>query len=191
MLILASQSEARYELLQRLHIPFERIAADIDESRLAQEGIHDFVERLASEKAQKIAAQYPQAVVIGSDEVMVNADTDADVAIGKPLTHENAVAMWLQTAGCTVEFLTALCVLSPRDKYTVIAKTQVRFRKLSVQQIEHYLSVDKPYQCAGGFRSEGLGIALCESIVESEPGALMGLPLISVCNALYRAGVEL
>ena len=188
-LILASTSRYRRELLERLHIPFQVIAPDVDETPLAQESPIDLAERLALAKAKAVAAQFPLAVVIGSDQV---ADLNG-LSLGKPGTHDKAVAQLRQMRGKTVIFQTAVAVvcLASGFEQLRLAAVQVKFRGLTDDEIETYLQLEKPYDCAGSAKSEGLGIALLNSIDSDDPTALVGLPLIRTCQMLRAAGIEL
>jgi septum formation protein len=187
-LILASTSRYRRELLQRLRTPFDVEAPGVDESPLPGETPHDLALRLALEKAHAVAARHPTAWVIGSDQV---ADL-AGQAIGKPGNHERAVQQLLQMSGQGVVFQTAVAVVHKASGFaaTDIAPVRVRFRKLSVAEIERYLRAEEPYDCAGSAKSEGLGIALLEAIESDDPTALIGLPLIRTCTLLRRAGLD-
>lgn len=188
-LILASTSRYRRELLERLHIPFQVIAPDVDETPLAQESPIDLAERLALAKAKAVAAQFPLAVVIGSDQV---ADLNG-LSLGKPGTHDKAVAQLRQMRGKTVIFQTAVAVvcLASGFEQLRLAAVQVKFRGLTDDEIETYLQLEKPYDCAGSAKSEGLGIALLNSIDSDDPTALVGLPLIRTCQMLRAAGIQL
>ncbi len=188
-LILGSTSRYRHELLSRLGVPFEAIAPDVDETPQTGEKPADLALRLAIAKARDIAARHPQAVVIGSDQV-------ADLAgepLGKPGTHDRAVAQLRRMRGQTVVFQTALAVvcLATGFERSDIAAVRVVFRDLSDDEIEHYLRAEQPYDCAGSAKSEGLGIALLERIDNDDPTALVGLPLIRTCRLIRAAGVKL
>ena len=188
-LILASTSRYRRELLGRLHIPFQVVAPDVDETPLAQESPIDLAERLALAKAKAVASQFPLAVVIGSDQV---ADLNG-LSLGKPGTHDKAVAQLRQMRGKTVIFQTAVAVvcLASGFEQLRLAAAHVKFRGLTDDEIETYLQLEKPYDCAGSAKSEGLGIALLNSIDSDDPTALVGLPLIRTCQMLRAAGIEL
>ncbi len=188
--ILASSSPTRKQLLERLVLPFECISPNIDESRLSNELVEDFVVRLARSKAKKISTENPHALVVGCDEVVVNLDVDAQIHLGKPGNHEVAITYLQQASNCRLRFLSAMSVCYMGEERNFLANTYVQFKKLTADEIEYYLQSDKPYQCAGAFKSETLGVALCESIVEDEPGALMGLPLISLCKVLTEFGLS-
>ena len=188
-LILASTSRYRRELLERLHIPFKVVAPDVDETPLPQESPIDLAGRLALAKAKAVADQFPLAVVIGSDQV---ADLDG-LSLGKPGTHNKAVAQLRQMRGKTVIFQTAVAVvcLASGFEQLHLAAVRVKFRNLTDNEIENYLQFEKPYDCAGSAKSEGLGIALLDSIDSDDPTALIGLPLIRTCQMLRAAGIEL
>ena len=188
-LILGSTSTYRRDLLARLHIPFEVVAPDVDETPLSGEVPRALAERLALAKAKAVAAKYPQAVVIGSDQV---ADRNG-LSLNKPGTHDKAVAQLRQMRGKTVIFQTAVAVvcLGSGFEQLGVAAVCVKFRDLTDIEIESYLQIEKPYDCAGSAKSEGLGIALLESIDSDDPTALIGLPLIRTCQMLRSAGIEL
>ena len=188
-LILGSTSAYRRELLARLHIAFEVAAPDVDETPLAGEAPGALAERLALAKAKAVAAKYPQAIVIGSDQV---ADLDGQ-SLNKPGTHDKAVAQLRQMRGKTVIFQTAVAVVCLQSGFEQrsLAAVRVKFRELTDIEIENYLQVEKPYDCAGSAKSEGLGIALLESIDSDDPTALIGLPLIRTCQMIRAAGVQL
>jgi septum formation protein len=188
-LILASSSPYRKELLARLRIPFDILAPDIDETPLPAESPEATAMRLAEQKAVAIANRAPQAVVIGSDQV---ATLDGS-QIGKPGTHENALAQLQLMRGREVVFHTALCLLDTRTGAQLPVQAQnvqtfVTFRDLPDAELDAYLRIEQPYDCAGSARNEGLGIALIESIRSTDPTALTGLPLIALTTMLRRAG---
>jgi len=187
-LILASTSRYRRELLTRLCLPFEVIAPGLDETPLPDEAPHAMAERLALAKAEAVAAQYSQAVVIGSDQV---AELDGR-PIGKPHTHDNAAAQLRAMSGRRVVFHTAVAVVR-RDRgfaRGLLATVSVVFRALGDAEIEHYLRAEQPYDCAGSAKSEALGIALLAAIDSDDPTALIGLPLIRTCTLLREAGLD-
>ncbi len=188
-LILGSTSRYRHELLSRLRWPFEVVAPEVDETPLAGEVPKDLATRLALAKARAVAVQFPQALVIGSDQV---ADLRGQ-PLGKPGTHERARAQLRQMSGQTVVFQTALAVVCQASGFEQVdlAPVQVQFRDLSDAEIEHYLLTEQPYDCAGSAKSEGLGIALLERIDNDDPTALIGLPLIRTCRLLRAAGLPL
>ncbi|MDD2917459.1 Maf family nucleotide pyrophosphatase [Rhodoferax sp.] len=187
-LILASTSVYRRRLLERLRVPFDVIASDVDEGALPHESPESLARRLALAKAQAVAAQHPESVVIGSDQV---ADINGQ-ALGKPGTHARAVAQLQRMRGQTVVFQTAVAVVCQATGFaqTELAPVKVLFRDLTDAQIEAYLMSEKPYDCAGSAKSEGLGIALLARIDNDDPTALVGLPLIRTCRLLEAAGLK-
>jgi septum formation protein len=187
--ILGSTSRYRKELLSRLQIPFDTAAPDVDETPHPNESPKDLAMRLALAKAHAVALKNPQAVVIGSDQV---ADLEGE-PLGKPGNHANATLQLQRMRGKTVIFQTALSVvcLTTRFEKTDLAAVKVKFRDLSDSEIESYLLAEEPYDCAGSAKSEGLGIALLESIESDDPTALIGLPLIRTCLMLREAGVNI
>jgi septum formation protein len=188
-LILGSSSRYRKELLSRLNIPFEVAAPEVDETPLLNETPRDLALRLALAKARAVASKYPEAVVIGSDQV---ADLEGE-ALGKPGNHAKAVKQLQRMRGKTVIFQTALSVicLATGFEQTDLATVKVSFRDLTDAEIESYLKAEEPYDCAGSAKSEGLGIALLAAIDNDDPTALVGLPLIRTCHMLSAAGVKL
>jgi len=188
-LILGSTSAYRRELLARLHIPFEVAAPDVDETPLPGEAPNEMAKRLSLAKARAVAVRFPQAVVIGSDQV---ADLNG-LSLGKPGTHDKAVAQLRQMRGQTVVFQTAVAVvcLETGFEQRSLAAVRVKFRDLTNDEIENYLQIERPYDCAGSAKSEGLGIALLDAIDSDDPTALIGLPLIRTCQMLRAAGVAL
>ncbi len=188
-LVLGSGSIYRRELLQRLQIPFEVCSPDIDETPLPGEMPGATALRLAASKARAAAAAYPDALIIGADQVAVLENT----LLGKPLTHENAVRQLRLLRGKEVTFHTALSLFNSRSArmQTRLIPSHVKFRELSDQQIENYLAREQPYHCAGSAKSEGLGIALIERITGDDPNALIGLPLIALVEMLAHEGMEI
>ena len=188
-LILGSTSRYRRELLQRLRVPFEVVSPDVDETPLANEAPQALATRLALAKAKAVAANHPNAVVIGSDQV---ADLNGE-PLGKPGTHERAVLQLQRMRGQTVVFQTAVSVVCQASGFeqTELAQIKVRFRDLSDAEIEAYLRAEEPYDCAGSAKSEGLGIALLDAIDNDDPTALIGLPMIRTARLLRAAGVDL
>jgi septum formation protein len=188
-LILGSTSPYRRELLQRLQIPFEVASPDVDETPRPDEAPALLARRLALSKARAVAANFPEAVVIGSDQV---ADLNGQ-PLGKPGSHARAVAQLRQMRGQTVVFQTAVAVVCQQSGFeqTDLAAVKVRFRLLSDDEIENYLHAEQPYDCAGSAKSEGLGIALLASIENDDPTALVGLPLIRTCRMIQAAGMIL
>jgi septum formation protein len=187
--VLGSTSPYRRTLLERLRIPFSVAAPGVDETPQTGESPKNLALRLALAKAQAVAALHPQAVVIGSDQV---ADL-AEQTLGKPGDHDKAVQQLRQMRGQTVIFHTALAVVCQATGFEQVDLAQVRvvFRDLSDDDIEAYLRAETPYDCAGSAKSEGLGIALLESIDSDDPTALIGLPLIRTARLLRLAGVKL
>lgn len=187
-LILASSSPYRQELLARLGMPFEAISPEIDETTLDSERPEETALRLAQSKAIKIAETYPNALIIGCDQV---ATLDG-IQLGKPMTHEKAVRQLQHQRGRKVTFHSALCLFNSATKsmQAEVVPYDVEFRNLSDAQIENYLLIEKPYNCAGSAKSEGLGIALIASMTGTDPNALIGLPLIKLITMLKNEGVE-
>lgn len=187
--VLGSSSRYRRELLERLRIPFVVVAPEVDETPQTGESPRALAMRLALAKARAVSALHPEAVVIGSDQV---ADLSGQ-PLGKPGGHERAVQQLRQMRGQTVVFQTALAVVCQSTGFEALELAEVRvvFRDLSDQEIEAYLQVEKPYDCAGSAKSEGLGIVLLESIDNDDPTALVGLPLIRTARLLRQAGVPL
>jgi septum formation protein len=188
-LILGSTSVYRRELLERLRLPFDVVAPHVDETPQPNESPPALAERLAMAKALAVAKLHPRAVVIGSDQV---ADLDGE-PLGKPGNHARAVLQLQRMRGRTVIFQTAVAVVCLETGFTgqALAPVHVRFRLMSDQAIETYLQAEQPYDCAGSAKSEGLGIALLESIDNHDPTALVGLPLIHTGRLLRAAGVPL
>ena len=187
-LILGSTSRYRQELLQRLRLPFRCVARAVDETPLPDETPSALAMRLALEKARDVAMRHPGAVVIGSDQV---ADLDGH-PIGKPGTHERAVAQLRSMRGRSVVFQTAVAVVRPDTglERVQLAPVRVRFRSLGDDEIEYYLRTEQPYDCAGSAKCETLGIALLDAIESDDPTALIGLPLIRTCAMLREAGLD-
>ena len=187
--VLGSTSVYRRELMARLRIPFEVAAPDVDETPQPGETPQALAGRLALAKARAVAARYPRAVVIGSDQV---ADLGGE-PLGKPGTHARAVQQLQRMRGRTVVFQTAVAVvcLDSGFEQVEIAPVRVQFRDLGDDEIEAYLRAETPYDCAGSAKSEGLGITLLASIDNDDPTALVGLPLIRTCRMLRAAGVRL
>ena len=188
-LVLGSTSPYRRELLARLRLPFDVASPEVDETPHPNEPPRDLACRLALAKARAVATRFPAAVVIGSDQV---ADLDGQ-PLGKPGTHERAVAQLRQMRGRVVVFQTAVAVVCMETGFaqTDLAAVRVRFRDLGDAEIEAYLRAETPYDCAGSAKSEGLGITLLESIENDDPTALVGLPLIRTSHLLRAAGVPL
>ena len=187
-LILGSTSRYRRELLERLRLPFDVIAPQVDEAPQPGEAPAALAVRLAMAKARAVSAAHPNAVVIGSDQV---ADLDGE-AIGKPGTHERALTQLRRMRGRSVVFHTAVTVVCEASGFagSALVPVTVRFRDLSDAEIEHYLRIEQPYDCAGSAKCETLGIALLAAIHSDDPTALVGLPLIHTCALLRRAGID-
>ena len=187
-LVLASTSIYRSQLLSTLQIPFQTAAPDVDETPLPGESAEQTSYRLAQVKARVVARRFPDALIIGSDQVALLDGQQ----IGKPLNHDNAVLQLSAMRGKTVRFYTALSLLNAAtgEMQTDVAITNVSFRNLSDDEIERYLKKEQPYHCAGSAKSEGLGIALISSIQGDDPNALIGLPLILLVGMLEKQGVR-
>ena len=187
-LVLASTSPYRKILLERLGLHFETAAPRTDETVLANETPEALVTRLAEAKARAIAAEYPDALIIGSDQVAVLDDA----ILGKPGDHETATQQLRNASGREVRFLTGLCLLNTKTNqaHVKLVPFSVVFRSLSEPQIQFYLKQEKPYDCAGSFKSEGLGISLFERLEGDDPNALIGLPLIELIRLLSAEGVD-
>lgn len=190
-LILASGSAYRRELLSRLHLPFQAIAPDIDESALPHESPEQTALRLAEQKALAIAKQYPESLIIGSDQVA----TLEGEQIGKPGSHDAALKQLQKMRGKKVIFHTALCLVDNRENHgkhriqIQNVQTLVSFRDLGDAELDAYLRIEQPYDCAGSAKNEGLGISIIEKIVSEDPTALTGLPLIALTGMLRNAHV--
>ena len=185
--ILASSSAYRQRLLARLQIPFSCISPDVDETRLADEAPAAMARRLALAKARSVARAHPEALVIGSDQVAALGDT----VIGKPGGHKAAFAQLRASAGRELAFHTGLalhCAASGFERFHV-EPFSVHFRELSDKSIENYLQIEQPYDCAGSFKWEGLGIALFRRLAGDDPTSLEGLPLIALTGLLAEAGL--
>lgn len=188
-LVLASTSPYRRELLARLGLAFEVANPQTDESPLPEESPPAMALRLSEAKARAVAAEYPNALVIGSDQV---AELNGRI-FGKPGSHERAVAQLKELSGRTVNFFTGICLLDTRSGQAEVrgVPTLVGFRELTDCEIENYLRREPAYNCAGSAKSEGLGIALLDRIEGTDPNALVGLPLIALCDLLRRHGVSI
>ncbi len=187
-LILGSSSPFRHELLSKLGLPFITASPDIDESPLGNEQAEQLVQRLSEQKALKIAESYPNALIIGSDQVAILDDE----ILGKPGNHANAVKQLTAASGRTVRFLTGLALLNSKTGklQSLIEPFEVSFKTLSATQIEHYLNTEQPYQCAGSFKSEGFGISLFSKLHGDDPNTLIGLPLIKLISLLNNEGID-
>ena len=187
-LILASSSEYRRELLLKLQIPFSSVSPHVDETPIAGEKPQEAALRLAQVKAKKVGSDYPHALVIGCDQVA----TLDDEQLGKPLNHANATKQLQKMRGREVTFHSALCLhnAATGNMQAEVVPYVVRFRQLTDEQIESYLSKEQPYHCAGSAKSEGLGIALIERMLGEDPNALIGLPLIKLITMLQNENVN-
>ena len=188
-LVLASSSRYRHELLARLRMPFATAAPDVDESPLADEAPPALALRLACAKAQAVSQAYPDALIIGCDQAAVTGVT----LLNKPGTRARAVEQLKLMSGQPVAFFTALCLLNARTarQQTAIVRVNVHMRDISAAQIERYLQTEQPYDCAGSARIEGFGITLVARLEGDDPNALIGLPLIKLCDMLRNEGIEL
>ncbi len=187
-LILGSSSPYRKTLLEKLNLTFETDSPDIDETPLKDETPRDMVARLAKLKAMAIAERHPNSIIIASDQC---ATLDGKI-IGKPENHENAVEQLTNASGRAVTFYTSLCVYDSGSEKTeeLVEPFHVYFRELGETQIENYLRQEEPYNCAGSFKSEGLGIALFERLEGKDPNTLVGLPLIELVRVLGKFGID-
>ena len=188
-LVLASSSPYRQQLLARLQLPFSCASPDIDESAQPGESASELVARLAETKARALANRYPEHLIIGSDQVASLANGDI---LTKPHHHDAACQQLARCSGQTVRFLTGLCLLDSRsgEANTLVEPFDVSFRTLSGQDIEDYLRLEQPYDCAGSFRMEGLGITLFTTFSGRDPNSLIGLPLIALNDLLRAKGVN-
>ncbi|MDA8384329.1 MAG: Maf family nucleotide pyrophosphatase [Betaproteobacteria bacterium] len=188
-LVLASTSVYRRELLSRLQIPFVVASPDVDEAPRPGETPAATALRLSEAKARAVKDRFPNALIIGSDQV---AELDGE-AIGKPMSRENAIRQLTRMQGKGVFFHTGLCVYNSRSDRAQceLVPYRVRFRPLTQTQIERYLAKEEPYNCAGSARTEGLGISLLEAMTGDDPTALIGLPLITLVRLLNNEGMDL
>ncbi|ANE54890.1 nucleoside triphosphate pyrophosphatase [Methylomonas sp. DH-1] len=187
-IVLASGSAYRRELLKKLAIDFSCCPADVDETPLPNEAPAELALRLSVEKALAVGRSHPAHWVIGSDQV---AAFDGEI-LGKPGNRERALAQLQSQSGKAVSFYTGLCLLDSASGqyYTALDRCEVHFKPLSRQQIEYYLDMDRPYDCAGSFKAEALGIALFDKICGEDPNALVGLPLIKLAGLLQQFGLD-
>ena len=185
-LVLGSTSPFRKALLDKLKLPFETDKPKVDETPLADESAPALVERLAVEKAKAVAQNWPNTLVIGSDQVAL---FDGKI-LGKPHTHDKAVEQLSAFSGNKVIFLTGLAVINSEtgETHSLIEPFEVHFKKLSFEEIDAYLKAEQPYNCAGSFKSEALGICLFEKLVGDDPNTLIGLPLIRLVELLNKFG---
>ena len=188
-IVLGSSSPFRKQMLEKLHLPFTQYSPEIDETPLSSESPQEMIERLSLLKALKVAETHPESIIIASDQCA----TFHSQPIGKPHTHQNAVKQLQDFSGNKIIFYTGLVVIDPKEQktYHVMDTTTVHFRTLSLQTINNYLNTEQPYQCAGSFKSEGLGITLFESIESKDPNALIGLPLIELTTIFAQMGITL
>jgi len=186
-LLLASSSPYRRKLLKQLQLPFDSYSPDIDETPIPEEKAEGLVVRLAEQKARAVIDSFPKHLIIASDQVAVINEE----ILGKPYNFTNACKQLRMASANTVLFYTSLCVLNAKmgRLQLDVELTEVKFRKLSEDQIHSYLHKDKPYNCAGSFRCESLGITLFESIHSNDPNALIGLPLIKLTTFLANEGI--
>ena len=193
-LILASSSPFRKEVLNKLNVDFDVVSPDIDESRKAGETPKQLVYRLSQEKAYEVAKTH-SGLIIASDQV-VTLDSGSEIndnILTKPHTHENAIKQLEQSSGNTVTFLTSLSLLNTNTNniQTIVEKYQVVFKDLNSKQIENYLLKERPYKCAGSFKSEALGISLFAKMIGNDPNTLIGLPLIQLITMLENEGIDI
>lgn len=190
-LILASSSQTRKDLMDRLRLNYRCISPDIDESAMGELHADDLAKRLAFQKARVIAELNLNAIIIGSDQVAWREHAPYDF-IGKPLSVENAIQQLQENSGKIVFFSTALSVQHLRSGFerTLIEHYQVKFRQLTLAEIERYIEIDQPLHCAGSFKCESLGISLFEKMVGDDQTTLMGLPMIQLCKILRQFGIN-
>ena len=189
-IILASSSQTRKDLMNRLRIDYQCMVPDIDESPRGEDHADELAKRLAFEKAKTIAEQYPEAIVIGSDQVAWREGAP-DIFIGKPLTVEKAIKQLQANSDKIVYFSTALSVQQQSTGFekTLVEHYKVKFRKLGHAEIERYIEVDQPLMCAGSFKCESLGISLFEQMTGQDQTTLMGMPMIQLCHILRQLNV--
>lgn len=187
-IVLASTSPFRKTILEKLNLPFECAKPNIDETALANETAIELVQRLAVEKAKAVANKFPNALIIGSDQVALSEG----VILGKPHNFENGLNQLTSFSGKAVEFHTGLCVFDSATGKTLslVELFTVHFNKLSTEDISAYLHAEQPYNCAGSFKSEGLGICLFEKLEGDDPNSLVGLPLIRLVSLLKTHGFD-
>lgn len=186
-LILGSSSPYRRQLLEKLRLKFTQISPSIDESATERESAELLCRRLAKQKAHALIARHPTSVIITSDQC---AAANGQI-LGKPLTRENAINQLIACSESTVTFYTAVCVYDGKGQLLEDIDTfEVDFRKLKKRQIEHYVDIESPLDCAGSFKSEGLGIALFKRLRGDDPNTLVGLPLIKLVDLLSKAGID-
>lgn len=191
-IILASSSQTRQDLMNRLQLDYQIIVPDIDESPRDDNHADDLAKRLAFEKAKCISDQYPDAIVIGSDQVAWREGAP-DIFIGKPLSEAKAIKQLQGNSDKIVYFSTALSVQqrSSNFKQTIVEHYKVKFRKLSLSEIERYIAIEQPLYCAGSFKCESLGISLFEEMNGQDQTTLMGMPMIQLCKILRSLNLQL
>lgn len=191
-IILASSSQTRKDLMNRLGLDYQCVSPDIDESSQADIHADHLATRLAFEKARIVAEQYPNAIVIGSDQVAWREHFPQDF-IGKPLTVTNAIQQLQANSGKNVYFSTALSVQhhASNFEHTLVEHYHVKFRDLTLAEIERYIERDQPLHCAGSFKCESLGISLFEQMIGQDQTTLMGMPMIQLCQILRKFGIQL
>ena len=189
-IILASSSQTRKDLMDRLKIQYECVVPDIDESPRGELHADDLARRLAFEKANTIAQKFPEAIVIGSDQVAWREGAP-DIFIGKPLSEDKAIRQLQANSDKIVYFSTALSVQQQSTGFeqTLVEHYKVKFRKLSLAEIERYVAIDQPLHCAGSFKCESLGISLFEQMIGHDQTTLMGLPMIQLCQILRQLNI--
>ncbi len=192
-LVLGSSSPFRKTLLERLMVPFEVASPDIDETPKTDETPMELVERLAVAKAQAIAKTHPDALIISSDQVAIHPSDNGDEIVGKPITHECAVEQLKTASGKCIKLYTGIALLNSKtdELQSEVVPYKVHFKKLSDATIESYLRKEKPYNCAGSVKSEGLGVVLIEKFEGDDPSTLIGLPLINLINMLEKQGYSI
>lgn len=190
-IILASSSQTRKDLMNRLGLAYQCISPDIDESPQGENHADNLAKRLAFEKAKVIAAQHPHAIVIGSDQVAWREHAPQNF-IGKPLAVDKAIQQLQANSGKNVYFSTALSVqhLASNFEQTLVEHYHVKFRNLTLAEIERYIELDQPLHCAGSFKCESLGISLFEQMIGKDQTTLMGMPMIQLCGILRGLGIQ-
>ena len=191
-LLLASSSAYRKQLLEKLQLPFTCASPDIDESILPSEDASAYVERLAIEKAKALQGDFSKHIIIGSDQCAILDINGQQRILGKPHTLENAVQQLSDCSGRKVTFLTGLCCFNSHSKKTlsIVEPFTVHFRELTDAQIRRYIEQEMPLDCAGSFKSEGMGIRLFSALEGRDPNSLVGLPLIALVDILEQHGVQ-
>jgi MAF protein len=191
-LLLASSSAYRKQLLEKLQLPFTCASPDIDESIRLDESPHSYVQRLAIEKAKALKDDYPNHIIIGSDQCAVLEANGQQCVLGKPHNVKNAIQQLSQASGQSVTFLTGLCVYNSatQQENSLVEPFIVHFRNLTRTQIERYIDQENPLDCAGSFKSEGLGIRLFSALEGRDPNSLIGLPLIALVDLLEQQGIQ-